>query len=410
MLERELSHFLLSVVLLLSAAILSGRIFSAFKMPAVIGEILSGFILGPSFLGSFSPEMFGYLFQNFPGQDKLLSVFYWLGLILLMFSAGFGLPRKFERGDAFLVLTLFTGGLLIPLMFGYQYSHYMTNNMGSNDISFSLVIAVAASVTSIPVLSRIFLDFEIIESQFAKSILTAAALQDLILWVILSVALAIQSNQVIEDSNIFSSLQLVANLSLFTLGVICITQLISKLQERFFYQNPSEASLISLILLVCLLLVSISAFLEVNVVFGALLSGIVVGYFSDSRMTVAVQSVKSLSLGFFTPLYFSLVGLQINIPHNFNIKLLLELLLLTTLVKVASVSIVARLSLQSWRKAFNYGMAMNARGGPGIVLASLAYGSKIIDQELFVVLVLISLITSLISSLWIRKRLGEIKK
>jgi Kef-type K+ transport system membrane component KefB len=403
MADSELSRLLLSLVLLLSSSLAVGHIFHHFHLPRVIGEILAGIILGPSFFGFFFPEVYAWIFNGFAEQGKLLSVFYWLGLILLMFSAGFELPERIDKGDRVLLICLFIGGLSLPLALGYFLANLIPNNMGSNQTAFTIIIAVASAVTSIPVLSRIFIDLNIISTRFAKMILTAAAAQDLFLWVILSIGLAIQAESTSILSLDFSYFKIIISTVLFIISIF-VGSFILRLSNQILVSKNYKMPLMGYTLLVCLAFVTLATMLGVNVVFAALLSGILIGQFSGEKISEVKQNIKNFSIWFFVPIYFALVGLKINLLHDFNIIILLKILLLTSFVKIISVTLFANISLASWKKSIDYGVAMNARGGPGIVLASLAYTAKIIDNELFLVLVFVAIITSLLSGLWLRYR------
>ena len=395
---------LLSLVLLLSFALSAGHVFNILRLPRVVGEICAGLLLGPSFLGFFAPELHEWIFNGFAEQRKLLSVFYWLGLILLMFSAGFELPAKTDKSDRTLILCLFLGGISLPFLSGFLLAPLIQNKMASNNISFSLVIAIASAVTSIPVLSRIFIDLDMVSSRFAKVILTVAAFQDIVLWVVLSVALAIQRGAGNGSDPVSDQLKIVLGTVFFVLLTIYVVPSILRLSGRVVITPAHESSLIGYTLLVCLVLVTVASVFKVNIVFGALLAGVVIGRFGGARMVDVKQNILSISIWFFVPIYFSLVGLQINLPHSFNPALLLKIVVLTSLIKLTSVTLFAKLALSSWARSFDYGVAMNARGGPGIVLASLAYTAKIIDEELFLVLVLVSIITSMFAGVWLRYR------
>jgi Kef-type K+ transport system membrane component KefB len=404
MVDYELSRLLLSLVLLLSTALAVGHIFHHFNLPRVIGEILAGIILGPSFFGFISPEMFNWVFNGFDDQSKLLSVFYWLGLILLMFSAGFDLPEKVEKGDGVLLISLFLGGLTLPLAAGFFIANVIPNAMNANEIAFTIVIAVASAVTSIPVLSRIFIDLDMISSRFAKMILTAAAAQDLVLWVILSIALAIQIESTSSLIPVTGHIKIIINTIFFVIFSIYMGPIILRLSNSLLKNKNYQLPLMGYTLLTCLVLATFASMLGVNVVFAALLAGVVIGQFSGDRMSLVKQNIKSFSIWFFVPIYFALVGQKLNLLHNLDLYLLLKVLLLTSLIKIIGVTLFSNFVLNSWKQSFDYGVAMNARGGPGIVLASLAYAAKIIGDELFLVLVLVSIITSLISGIWIRFR------
>ena len=117
--DSELARFFLSLVLLLVGALGGGRIFERLRLPRVIGEIADGIVLGPSVLGLVSPEAQKWLFQGFPAQGALLSAFYWFGLVLLMFIAGFKMKSEGAGGSRGIVVALVLGALIVPFALGY---------------------------------------------------------------------------------------------------------------------------------------------------------------------------------------------------------------------------------------------------------------------------------------------------
>ena len=118
----EMVHILLSIICLVSLAHILGHLFCKFHMPRVIGEILSGILLGPSLLGAFAPEMHSSIFYSFEYQPQILGLFYWVGLIMLMISTGFKFnPAPLNKENRKVVITLLLGSTILPIIGGYLY-------------------------------------------------------------------------------------------------------------------------------------------------------------------------------------------------------------------------------------------------------------------------------------------------
>ena len=404
MLDHELSRFMLSLVLLLSFALSIGHVFSLLSLPRVVGEICAGLVLGPSFLGLFAPSLSNWIFSGFPEQGKLLSAFYWLGLIFLMFTAGLKVSTKLAEDDRRLVFMLVAGGIGPPVLFGLLATNWIPNAMAANSLAFAMIIATASAVTSIPVLTRIFLDLEMLSGRFAGVVLSAAVIQDLMLWVVLSVALAAQQGSAESSFNLQDIASVIVGTLVFSsVAVFLVPAALSYVGRTFLKESP-DASFVGYTLLVCLILVSLASALHVNIVFAALLAGVLIGRLPGSRLDSVKQNIENVAVWFFVPIYFSMVGLQLDIPGNFDPILIFGFLVTSSLVKVTSVVLFARLAKVSWGKALDFGVTMNARGGPGIVLASLAYSASIINGEFFVALVVASIFSSLIAGIWLEIR------
>jgi Kef-type K+ transport system membrane component KefB len=407
--EFEVSRFLLSLALLLSASLLIGQLFQKFGLPKVVGEVISGMLLGPSLLGHFYPALQVWIFSSFTYQSELLSVIYWLGLILLMFTSGFNFPKKIHSKNLIFISMLVVGGIVLPFLGGVLFSFSLPSNNLANPLAFYLVIGIASAVTSVPILSRIFSENKLMSSEFAIRVLSSAAILDLVLWVVLSVALNVQNNSIQTGDILQNIVKVLFSSILFTLIVL---NLPTKLLYKFNFKTTSkntESSIIGLTLLICIVVVTIAIFIRINIIFSALVAGILIGKIKTEKMEIAKINISQFSNNFFVPIYFALVGLKIDLLTSFDVTTFIQVLTVTSLFKILSVTVLIKFITNNWKQSLDYGVTMNARGGPGIVLASLAFEGKIIDENFFVIFILTSLITSLAAGIWIRNRRGSIQ-
>lgn len=402
--DSELARFFLSLVLLLAGALAGGHVFERLKMPRVIGEIVGGIALGPSMLGLVSPEAQKWLFAGFPAQPALLSAFYWFGLVLLMFTAGFKMQAEGAEGSGRMVTAQVAGGLMVPFALGYFGASLFADTRLGDPFAFQLVMGIAVSVTSIPVISRIFLDLGLINTPFARNVIGAATIQDLILWTVLAIATAVQHGDAADAAGIG---RVIAITLAFVLASLFVAPAAVRILRRKFFGKFSEASLTGYTMLLCLAFVAAASLLKVNVVFAALLAGLVMARFSSRHLAAVRQHIADIAIWFFVPIYFALVGLRLDLAQQFDLSLTLFFIGASTAVKLSSCTIAARVAGATWTRAFDYGIAMNTRGGPGIVLASVAYAAGIIDDRMFTALVLASILTSYATGLWLRWRLAR---
>lgn len=106
-------------------------------------------------------------------------------------------------------------------------------------------------------------------------------------------------------------------------------------------------------------------------------------------------------------MYFAIVGLKLNLLLNFDLQFFLIFLFITTFFETCGTLLAARIIIKDWLSNFNLAIAMNTRGGPGIVLATVAYETGIINETFFVTLVLIAITTSLMAGTWFRFVVGK---
>ncbi|WP_018237173.1 cation:proton antiporter [Ensifer sp. BR816] len=400
--DSETARFFLSLVLLLICALGGGHVFERLKMPRVIGEIVGGIALGPSVLGVISPEAHKWLFAAFPAQGALLTAFYWFGLVLLMFTAGFKVQAEGAGASGRIVSALVFGALMVPFALGYAGASLFADTRLGDPFAFALVMGIALSVTSIPVISRLFLDLGLMGTSFARNIIGAATIQDLILWTILAVATAVQHG---EAANAAGIGRVVAITLAFVLGSLFFAPAGVRAVRRWIIGKFSEAPFTGYTMLLCLIFVAAASLLNVNIVFAALVAGLVMARFPSRHLAPVKQHIADIAIWFFVPIYFALVGQRLNLAHEFDSTLTLLFIVLSTTIKLTSCVLAARMANTDWGRAFDYGIAMNTRGGPGIVLASVAHAAGIIDSRMFTALVLASILTSLATGLWLRWRL-----
>ena len=415
--SSDIATLVLALSALLVAAHACGQLLARYRQPPVIGEILGGLLLGPTVLGAIAPDVAGRLFPEDGPTAPVMGAIYQLGLFLLMFSAGAELRSVFHRGERKTATFLTVAGTLLPFLAGLALLQVIDLNglqgPAGNDTAFLLVVAIAVAVTSIPVISRIMLDLGILETAFARIVLTAAVIEDVALYVVLAVALGLVSHAqgddfglaallALEPSSVFSmAYHVAASLLFFAFFLRCGPALIRRAVRSPFnpvqHRNP-----VAFQLAVMFALTGLAVFIGITPLFGALVAGMVIGMIGDESAD-ARDAIKRFAFAFFVPVYFAIVGLRLDLIHDLNLLLLVGFLTVACLIKALSTYAGARLAGQNREGAVNLSVAMNARGGPGIVLASVAFDAGIIGDQLFLTLVLLAVITSLAAGTWLER-------
>jgi Kef-type K+ transport system membrane component KefB len=171
------------------------------------------------------------------------------------------------------------------------------------------------------------------------------------------------------------------------------------LKRNFLFR----ASNLGYFLFIMFMLAALAGYLHVETIFGALLAGIMIKLSIPTDEVDRIEhTVSKISFSWFTPLYFAIVGLQLDLVKHFNPFYFLGFLLFACLTQTLSVYVTSRLIKQDPLTSLNLAIAINDRGGPGIVLASIAYLTGIINQQFFAVLVMLALITSFLPGVWFR--------
>ena len=153
-------------------------------------------------------------------------------------------------------------------------------------------------------------------------------------------------------------------------------------------------------LLFALAVTALALFLGVAAYFGAFVAGILAGRL-DGVHRRAHEAIKSFSFAVFIPIYFAIVGMQLDLLRHFDVVFFAAFLVYACLAKASSVYAGARLSGLPAAPALSLAVALNARGGPAIVLASVTYAAHIINENFYVSLVMLALVTSTIAGTWL---------
>jgi Kef-type K+ transport system membrane component KefB len=413
MTNDELGSVIVALLLLIVGANLLGQLFARLHQPKVVGEILAGVLLGPSLLGHSAPGTAASIFgaSREDASWLVLGFMYHLGLLLLMFVSGSSvrhvLGRENRRPTAWLLglgtpLPFLVALLAAPLL----PIDKLTGEAGSES-AVVLVFAAATAVTSIPVITKIFHDLGILHTRFASLMLGAAVLEDIALWGVLSVATAIASATLSADegnlTNTISS-HVAANAAYIAIAMLVAPSLLRR-ASRARWNTLAAQSPVAWIVVVMLGYVAVADALDVTLVFAAFLAGFgIVGGVSGSereRFRVPLDSINHVAGAVFIPVYFAIVGYRLDFTRSFDPLMLVAFLFGTSFVVLASVGFAARLAGFRGLDLLNLALTCNARGGPGIVLASAALDAGIINAPFFTTLVVTAVVTSQICGAWL---------
>ncbi|MEA2486287.1 MAG: hypothetical protein QOD46_1398 [Actinomycetota bacterium] len=379
----------------------------------MIGEIVGGLLLGPTVLGALWPHFESIVFPKGGPTSPVLGAIYQLGLLLLMFCSGAEIRASLQRKESKTVALIAILGTAIPFAVAMLFIHVVSpgglEGTAATSNSFLIVFSIAIAVTSIPVISRIMLDLGVLETAFARIVLATAVIEDVILYVLLSVALGLVQQRgtgfglsrvlgIDHGSALDIAFHVLATIAFFGVA-LWVGPRFFAWSSTFRYNLLKRGNSIAFQLVFMLALSGICVFLGVVPLFGAFVAGIVVG--SSEIHSQSRADIQRFSFAFFVPIFFAIVGWRLDLIKHFDPLFFLVFATFACLAKSLSVFAGSRLAGESRTAAQNFAVAMNARGGPAIVLASVALDARIINERFYASLVMLAIVTSMLAGSWL---------
>jgi Kef-type K+ transport system membrane component KefB len=224
-----------------------------------------------------------------------------------------------------------------------------------------------------------------------------AVLEDIALWAVLAIATSLARSSARGSGGILQ--HVLGTLIFLGLG-LTITPVLLKRLHQARWNILAVASPVGYLFALLFGFTAIAAVFDVNIVFAAFLAGFGVAS-EDRQFGDAMDSLGRVSFSVFVPVYFVLVGYKLDLGKSFSFSMLLTFILGACLLKIVSVGVGAKLAGFKGLDVLNLAVATNARGGPGIVLASVAYEAGIINAAFYTTLVLLAIITSQAAGAWL---------
>ncbi|MCU7494666.1 MAG: PTS transporter subunit EIIA [Ignavibacteria bacterium] len=395
---EQLTVFLTSISIMLLMARLLGELFIKLKQPAIIGEILAGIILGPTVLGVLMPGFSAWLFPKTPEIQVAMDGIFSLAVIMLLLVSGLEVDLAVVvRQSKTAFLTSFMG-IIFPFALGFALAYMYPNYFGINDekmrLIFSLFMGTAMSISALPVIARTLMDLNLIRTEIGLIILAAAMFGDLAGWIIFSLILSMMGAGG-GTLGFSDKILLILGFTLFMLliGRKIVNKIFPYIQKYFVHPG----GVLNFIFILGFLCAAFTEFIGVHAIFGAFIVGITIGDTAHLREKTR-EIIHQFVTNIFAPLFFVSIGLRVNLLTNFDPLLVLIVVFIAFTGKVIGCGLGAYWGNMSRRDSLVIGFGMNSRGAMEIILGLLALQFGLIQDKVFVALVIMAVFTSLISA------------
>ena len=395
--EKQVLYLLAQFALLVFTARFLADVMRRIGQATVIGELLAGLILGQSVLGHFFPSAFKLIFPSDPTGAHLLEGLAWIGVIMLLLCTGLETELEILRGMGRQAALVSIFGIVIPLAGGFSLGWWMPAAYlaaPNGRMIFSLFLAIAMAISAVPVIAKILIDLDLLRRELGLLILAAGIFDDCAGWLLLSIVAGLAARGTIDLHGLLVILAYTGAFILFCyfVGFRLVAKIVRWVDDHSVVEHATLTSMIA-IAFGCAV---ITQAIGIHAVFGGFVGGVMLRGAARTRK-IDREELEAVTMGVLAPLFFAYSGLRTDLftMTGFAIPLLvLGVACAGKLVGCTLGGIVGGLQL---REAFAVATGMNARGGMEIVVALLGLSLGILTPQMYTVIVLVAIATSMIT-------------
>ena len=403
--------FIGEIVVLMLVGRMLGEAMVRLRQPAVMGQLIAGLLLGPSFFGLLFPDAQHALFPRNPEQKAMIDGISQFGILLLLLLTGMETDLKLVRqtGRASIFASLM--GILIPFICGVGLGEMLPDSLlpdpGKRLIT-SLFLGTALSIASVKIVAMVVREMNFMRRVVGQVILASAIIDDSVGWIIVSIIFSLALHGSIEPISLAQS---VLGTILFMVASLTIGRRMVFFAIRWVNDNfVSEYAVITAILIIMGVMALITYLIGVHTVLGAFVAGVLIG--ESPILTRHIdEQLRGLITAFFAPVFFGIAGLTADLTILADPKIALftaGLVLVASIGKFTGAFIGAELGGLTRREGFALACGMNARGSTEVIIATVGLSMGALNQDLFTMIVAMAVLTTTAMPPTLRWALGRI--
>jgi Kef-type K+ transport system membrane component KefB len=385
----------LHLAALLGTALVLGQAARRIGIPAVVGEIAGGLLLGPTVLGRLAPEAYATLFPPAGPIAGARTAIARVGMLFFIVTIGLEISVGEFRRSGRKALSVGIIGTLVPLVLGFLMCYAFPEVIGvtpKDRFSTALFMGSILSLSANPVIARILMDMGLFRSDIGRTIMSATLVDDIVGWGLFAVILAEFGPHASAQGQgvaIFATV-LVSIAGILLAGRFVLPRILARVQRHM----PQPTGMIACIVLFALLGAAGSEYLGLHSFLGAFVVGIALAD-AYQKSPEPFRIIGDFSYAVFTPIFFVSMAIAADFVAGFDVWLVILITAVAFLGKICGVFVGGRLAGMDNRQSLAVGCGLNARGILGIVMAAAAYEAELIDLRLFVACVLMCVITTM---------------
>jgi Kef-type K+ transport system membrane component KefB len=385
---NDVQLLLADVAFIIILARLLGTAAKLLGQPPVLGEILAGILLGPTFFhGAITKALFP------PSLIPPLTALADIGLVLFMFVVGYEVDLRLIRGRERVAAGVSGGSVLLPLGLGAALGVWLAHRNHLHDVStFALFIGTAMAATAFPVLARILTDRGLHRTRIGGIALASAAIADVLAWVLLAVVVALAGSS--QQWKVLLAIPYAA--VMFAL----VRPLLRRLSRFYLQAGRLTPNVLATVLAGLLLSCYATNWMGLHFIFGAFLFGVVMPRENVLGLREEIlERLEQVSVLVLLPIYFVVSGLSINLSTigSSGLEELGAILVVAIVGKLAGAYLGAQLTGVHGRNAGVLATLMNTRGLTELVILGVGLQLHILTKPLYALMVVMALVTTAMS-------------
>ena len=390
----------MQLLVIVGLAYTLGIVFRRLGQPQIIGQLIAGVLIGPSVLGHLWPAAERLLVPRDLAAAAPVNAIGWLGVFFLLILTGFDTDLARIRRMGRTAAAVAVGALVIPFAAGIALGWVMPTALrGQNggEASFVLFIAVAMSISALPVIARILTELEMIRHDLGQLTIAIAMVIDLVGWLALGIVTALART---NDLTLGAALVPVAAVTVYVVASFTIgRRLLDALLRRVITPTSSTTDAVAVVALVALVFTVLAMVAGSDPVLGAYVAGVLLGRSSTLRESVHPQ-LESMTIVVLGPVFFALAGLRLDLTSLASSSGLLwaaVVLVVAVVAKVAGVFGGAAAIRLPRRQTLALAAGLNCRGAVEVVVATVGLTTGVLSTTAYSAIVVMAIVTTVMA-------------
>ncbi|MFF8408371.1 cation:proton antiporter [Streptomyces omiyaensis] len=390
--DSVITHVVAALAVVVGASYALGALARRFGQPPVIGQLFAGIALGPSLLGLVPGGVHELLFP--PEIRPVMTALAQVALVFFLFAVGYELDLGMLRGQRS-VTTVSLGGFVVPMLLGAGLVLLLpgpfaaVNDGLPTDATFVLYMAVALSITAVPVLASIIKDQGLAGTRPGTVAMASAGVIDALSWPVLAVVLVGGVHG--------SAREWAVKAALLVVYVLVMLFAVRPLTARWIGRSGTPVSRqVPVAVTVALASAWATNALGLHVIFGALLAGVIMPRRPDGTPDARLLRPLQDTGGLLLPMFFAVSGTAVVLDglRGSDLLLLAVIVVAAVVGKLGAGTLAARTGRLPWRESLLIGVLLNTRGLTELIVLDVGLRAGVIGPRLYALLVVMALVTT----------------